>query len=413
MNKKMIVYFTIMASLITAGFFSIGVGPFKLSVFRMLVIMIFLMMGFDFLIIRLKRLTYHKSIRFSMIFMLFWFFYALLSVIWVKDFNGWLRSVYFIFLGVLLMFIMISYLTKKEDIVLALKFISVMIVAHNILGWFEVFTGRYFFLSSERLAEYIRKSLPVSMFGNTNDFALFLFFAIFILMICWANAENLKAKVFYAVTLFSSIILLVLTGSRASILGMILGLGVVLVSLLDRKKLTFLAKLSLLMLLIFVFFSPNFIKDIQTQVISQLSFNFSRQDSSDYVRMNLIRNGLSFLMQTNGLGTGAGNIEYWMANFALYNTEGITNIHNWWFEILVGYGVLTFALYSAFYARLVSFFSKKIRSSGGVIDKSLSIGITAMLIGFLVASVGSSTNISNEWLWVVWSIIIASQGLLQ
>lgn len=411
MNKKVIIYLTIMASFISAGFFSVNLGPYKLSVFRTLVAFILLKMFCELVIQKIKKPILNKSVKFSLIFMMFWFVYAILSAIWVYDFAGWIKSVYFIGLGFVLILIMLNYLVLKEDIVIAFRHVSVMIAAHNILGWFEVITGRYFFLSPEKISEYVRKGLPVTMFGNTNDYALFMFFSIFILVICWFNVKNQKEKYFYSILIPSSVILLILTGSRASILGMVIGTITLIVSILDRKKIKFLLFFIVFGMIILVFLTPNVFEGIQNQILMQFNFNFSRQDSSDYVRMNLIRNGLYFLFETKGFGTGAGNIEYWMVNYGRYNTEGIINIHNWWLEILVGYGVITFTLYLLFYIRLIVDFSRKIKADLSMLDKSLSFGITAMLVGFLVAAVGSSSNISSEWLWVVWSLIITYQGM--
>jgi len=75
--------------------------------------------------------------------------------------------------------------------------------------------------------------------------------------------------------------------------------------------------------------------------------------------MNLIRNGLVFLSSTFGFGVGAGNIEYWMEHNPVYNTSSITNMHNWWIEILVAYGVIIFILYIVFFAKLFMNFYRK------------------------------------------------------
>ena len=37
---------------------------------------------------------------------------------------------------------------------------------------------------------------------------------------------------------------------------------------------------------------------------------------------------------------------FWMINYGELYTGGIINMHNWWLEILVGYGIVIFILYS-------------------------------------------------------------------
>jgi len=35
------------------------------------------------------------------------------------------------------------------------------------------------------------------------------------------------------------------------------------------------------------------------------------------------------------------------------------------------------------------------------------------MVGFVIGSVSSSSNINNEWLWVYWGIAVAYQGMQQ
>ncbi len=58
-------------------------------------------------------------------------------------------------------------------------------------------------------------------------------------------------------------------------------------------------------------------------------------------------------MKTFGFGVGIGNVEYWMENFRVYETFGILNVHNWWVEILVNFGIFIFVRYVLFYSSLV------------------------------------------------------------
>lgn len=43
-------------------------------------------------------------------------------------------------------------------------------------------------------------------------------------------------------------------------------------------------------------------------------------------------------------------------------------------------------------------------------NKSISLSIFLSLIGFVIASLSSSSNIVKEWLWVYWAVVIAFQG---
>ena len=101
--------------------------------------------------------------------------------------------------------------------------------------------------------------------------------------------------------------------------------------------------------------------------------------ASVYVRINLIRNSFIFLWQHLGLGVGAGNVEYHMAHFQIYNTYGILNVHNWWVEILANYGILIFVGFVAFYlglfAKLYKAYSKLTNTSEKMICEALLVGL--------------------------------------
>ena len=43
--------------------------------------------------------------------------------------------------------------------------------------------------------------------------------------------------------------------------------------------------------------------------------------------------------------------------------------------------------------------------------KSMAFAICAIMVGFTIGSVSSSCNITNEFLWTFWAILIAFQGI--
>lgn len=333
------------------------------------------------------------------------------SLGWVKDYSSWLRSVYFIGLGFLCVIVFNKYLRNKTDILMVFKLIALMAVFHNLIGWYEISTGNYFFLSADRIFRYSRDSLPVSMFGNTNNLATFLLFSVFITYACAANTKNLILKLIYLATIISSIILLVMTKSRANILGLILA-SAVFVSLSVCNKRTRHTLLILLLGMFMIFLTyPEVLSNLFIMISRNLYFRFSDQTGSDVTRINLIKNGFLFLVKTFGFGIGAGNVEFWMASYGVYNTGQIVNMHNWWMEILTCYGIIIFIMYLLFYSKLFLSAYRKFKRSLDKMDTSISLGIMCCMAGYTLGSVSSSSNISSEWLWVFWAIAIAYQGM--
>ncbi len=309
------------------------------------------------------------------------------------------------------MLVFSKYLKSKLDILVAFQFIALMAILHNLIGWYEITTGNYLFLAVERVAAYTRKTYPVSMFGNTNDFATFMLFSVFIL---YALAQNVKKpflKLTYLATMLSSVYLLVMTSSRANILGLIIATAVFVYFSIRRRRSRNAIIVVLLSGFFVILFFPEVIVNAFSMISNELYFRFSADSGSDATRMNLIKNGFMFLLSTSGFGTGAGNIEYWMANYGVYNTGSIRNIHNWWMEILTGYGLIIFTMYIIFYVKLFLSALRRFKKASDEVDVSLSLGIMCCLAGFTIGGISSSSNIGSEWLWVFWAIVIAYQGI--
>ena len=357
------------------------------------------------------RLNNQKSNSYSIKFMFIWIIYAF-SLAWVKDYNAWMRNLFFLFIGLLSYIIISKYLKSKFDILLAFRLIFIMILIHNLLGWYEIYTNNYIFLSIDRIAKYTRLNHPVSTFGNTNDYATFMLFSVWVSYICLINAKNIISKFIYISLIISSVLLLISTSSRANLLGVILSMMLFIVLSMKRKKTRNISLALLGIVFLIVLLNPESIKSLFISINENLNINFSSQSGSDFVRINLIKNGLFFLISTLGFGVGAGNIEYWMSHKAMYNTGGVLNIHNWWLEILVGYGVVIFIMYIVFYFKLFRSFYRKFKYSRSKVDMSMSLGIMCFMIGYVIGSISSSSNISSEWLWVFWGIAIAYQGVV-
>jgi teichuronic acid biosynthesis protein TuaE len=411
---KILVYISIITSMIgSASVFAIDAGIFQLSLFRVSILLLFLYIIIKMLIKDKKiRLNNQKSNSYSIKFMFIWIIYAFFSLAWVKDYNAWMRTLFFLFIGLLSYIIISKYLKSKFDILLAFRLIFIMILIHNLLGWYEIYTNNYIFLSIDRIAKYTRLNHPVSTFGNTNDYATFMLFSVWVSYICLINAKNIISKFIYISLIISSVLLLISTSSRANLLGVILSMMLFIVLSMKRKKTRNISLALLGIVFLIVLLNPESIKSLFISINENLNINFSSQSGSDFVRINLIKNGLFFLISTLGFGVGAGNIEYWMSHKAMYNTGGVLNIHNWWLEILVGYGVVIFIMYIVFYFKLFRSFYRKFKYSRSKVDMSMSLGIMCFMIGYVIGSISSSSNISIEWLWVFWGIAIAYQGVV-
>lgn len=411
---KILVYISIITSMIgSASIFALDLGLVQLSLFRVSILLLFLYMAINIIIINKKiKLNNHKANSYSIKFMFIWIIYAFFSLAWIKDYNAWIKSIFFLSIGLMGFLVYSKYLKSKFDVLLAFRLILIMAVIHNLIGWYEVFTGNYMFLSINSIAQYTRLSFPVSTFGNTNDFATFMLFCFWITYICLINTKNFIFKTIHIFLMISSVFLLITTTSRANLLGFILSIIVFIVLCIRNKKNRNVLFVLFCLSFLIVLLNPEIIKNIFISINKSLNFDFSSLDGSDHVRINLIKNGLFFLISTLGFGVGAGNIEHWMSYEAIYNTGGVLNIHNWWLEILVNYGLIIFIMYLTFYVKLFKSVYRKFKHSRSKIDISISLGTMCFIGGYIIGSISSSSNINSEWLWVFWGIVVAYQGII-
>lgn len=201
---KKIAYLSVLTSLIGASIISVNLGFFQLSIFRSLIILISIILLMQVLYKKKIRLSSKTDFSYSIKFFLFWFIYAFMTLAWVKDYGDWVRAVYFLGLGILCIIIFSTIFKKTSDILIAFRIIAIMSIFHNVIGWYEINTGNYMYLSPDLIAVISRYNYPVSMFGNVNDFATFMLFSVFITYICAENSRKIIYKLIYIITMFSS-----------------------------------------------------------------------------------------------------------------------------------------------------------------------------------------------------------------
>src|SRR5690606_17923473 len=128
------------------------------------------------------------------------------------------------------------------------------------------------------------------------------------------------------------------------------------------------------------------------------------------IRWYLLLYGLRFVKESHFMGVGAGNVEAHMEAYR-HQLENIVNIHNWWAEILVNFGVIVFGLYVVFYGLLLWRLWKlaRLKSSPRVSPLVRWGALSSMLslIGYLCGGMFPSTSIHVTPMWIVYGIALA------
>lgn len=416
LNIKWLAYIAILVCPMGAKILSLSLGYGKISPFRLILLLSVLALVVAKPLIRI----YSKDNQYSVIFMYIWLLYAFLSVFWVIDLGAWEKAIFFISVGIVTSVVFINCFTSIFDVKRALFAFTMGITIQSLLGWYEVLTMNYLFIEIEPASMYafkrnlfgIQCGVPLGMVGNPNDFATLMFIGVLLAFILRKGMSNELIKLCLLGLQFSFILLIIISHSRAALLGTSISLIFVILMEIKQKHRIFLIGLFMIIFAFTVFFNLT---------SSDLFYvDFSNPNGSDSVRINLIKNGIDFVLQTFGMGVGAGQIENWIENRAVYYVSFYTNMHNWWIEILTGYGVFIFGAYLFYYVKLfVDFYRNYVRNGEErvlyeevILYKYTSLGLCAIMLGYILTGISSSSNFNSEYIWVFWSICITYQGIL-
>jgi len=283
----------------------------------------------------------------------------------------------------------------------------------------EFFTGQHFsnyYLDAAELQRFEASNYVASTFGNPNNYAFFLCSAFPFLLVGAYRAGRTSTRLLFAAAAMAAFALVFLTGSR-------LGTGVLVLQVITIflasgliRKLAIILFGVLLIALLRVG-APDAFETTTAQVTAQVQATFgdggegllyelrSNGALSAGVRLNLVRNGWDFSLDSALLGAGPGSFERLMSEGeGDYPTAGIVNPHSGWTEILVEYGLLIFILIGLFLAKIVTtgwraFRRDGLTHRGG--DGDFGLLTAGLAIGMPLLSMMNSTFLQPSVVWVL------------
>ncbi|MFV8805415.1 O-antigen ligase family protein [Aerococcus urinaeequi] len=417
----MLVYLIILVSSVFLGsnLIAVTLPVGQISIYRIFSLLVIPMVIF-FLIKDRKAFKIHRnSYATGMVTVyLFWWVWALCSVLWAISLGSWLQAMILLTLGISSI---VGIFLWTRDFVqwrTLIKAVWVMMTFLSIWGLLEITTNIYLLADLGKLDKYSTfvtqpwTRIPITYLANQNDYATLLLAALPINLILMNTTKNSLKKLLTLLCMLLSTFLIFQSGSRMSLLMALAFYGIyVLLGVrwdFTRKQVLTTGSIVLtLALLAFAFVPP--IRGMVTDLIYILPRPVI---SGDVGRMNMWRNGLMYLGKTFGLGVGAGNIEVWMEIFGPLPTNNIFNIHNWWLEILVGYGAFIFIAYVLGYALMIYRLFNLKKFVNRMHQKIMNALITFLLV-FIGASITSANNMLIEWHWVFFGLIIAYIGIIE
>ena len=409
--QKILLYITIIAGFIGPAFLIFPIGPIHFFPYRILLPLLWFVLVIQILVNRGKLAISHIKVRPYLQFLGLWLAYAILSMGWAFSKSDAVRDIIFLFMSVSVIYFTVYYLNDYKDLDRLYRLWFIVFGALLVLGVWEHLTWQHlpvsvYYLESRPYLKY----LPTGVFDNPNDYATYLALSIPFAVGLVRYTKSILIRLLGLATIVVAFYFIVIVGSRANILAVLLEIAFFVLFMTNIKQKFKIVVIAIICTIIAITFFPSIILPFFSEFSEQLSSLILRDQyrlDSVSIRLNLIKNGLMFLYSTFGFGVGAGNAEYWMSNFPIYNTLGILNPHNWWLEILVNYGILIFFGYIAMYIGIMKNLFHIWRKASNHKERMIAESLLLSLIGFLFASISSSSIIAFNPQWLLFAFALA------
>jgi len=415
---KIMIYLAFVSAVAGSALLSFDIGLLSIFPYRVILPVLWIFLFIAVVIDRKLPDASHIKVKYYLWFMLAWFLYALLSFTWADSKIDAIRGIFLLFTGLSLIFFPAFYFTRLEDFKRFFHLWLIILAALLVIGFLNIFAG-YQLIEFESLLQYTREDflpdesywmhLPRATFVHPNDYATYIALTIpFILTFIRYSRSRTKQLLGLAL-LFPTLFQLLLTGSRANLVAVALSVIFWFMFMLGRKEKIVLAVLGGSSALALIAKSPKYLREEFNSAMIKLAglITGSNIVHDDFIRINLIRNSFVFLVQHYGFGVGAGNAEYHMKNFRIYDTYVINNVHNWWIEVLVNYGVFIFTGYVVFFAGLLVALYKAYREiEDNPTEKMICEALLMGMVAFIPASMSSSSIMGFGPQWVFFAFVL-------
>lgn len=417
----MLFYLVILVSSVFLGssLFAISLPIGQMSIYRIFSLMVLPIIIFT-MVNRPKsfKINMNSTATLMVGVYVFWWIWAFVSVLWSISIGAWLQTMVLITIGVSSVVGIFLWTRDYLQWRTLIKAVWVMLTFLSLWGLFEVLTGTYFLADVGKLDKYSTFAtqpwtrMPITFFANQNDYATMLLAALPVNLILMNTTKHNLKKLLTLVCMILATLLIYQSGSRMSLL-MVFAFFIIYLALkirwdINRHWVQKGVIITLGVMVLAMVLLPS-VRDTFMDYIYILPRPYL---SGDTARVNMWRNGLTYFGRTLGLGVGAGNIEVWMETFGTLPTRSVFNIHNWWLEILVGYGVFVFAAYVLGYALMV-YRLFDLRRFASKAQRQVMNAIITFLIIFIGASITSANNMLIEWHWVFFGLMIAYIGIME
>lgn len=340
-----------------------------------------------------KIFTNNKMIRRSLIFLVIWTVYSILSIVKSKDIGNYIIINFFFVAGTFTIFFACNVINSEKQIIRIFKIIEFTMIINCC---YTIFLNM------------IKQGQIGGFYFNNNDMATVLLIAIPIEIFLLCHSKKFIEIIFRCATLMGYMYIIYILDSRANFIGLIieiiiyvLALGIVKRGAILKSKL--LTVVVIMSVITSIFFGAKVMVSTFGKIKIKPNYTYL---TSNTIRVNLILDGLELMKQNPILGVGAGNIDTYLENEAPYPTKGITKLHNLYLEILVSYGIIVFIIYIIFYAAMCIKLFKRLFQNENMSDVMMDLTFLVFWGSFIISCISSSTNLTKEWLWLLVGITL-------
>lgn len=378
------------------------------------------------LLLSLRGYKFSRPNTLSPIILYVMFAWYALSVLWAINRIYALQYLFYIICGLSIVVAMLLFVNTVEKQEKIFKAMAVVFLIEIFLSLLEVFTsfrlpvspyspyasffGREFEFDPSTPKEilFYLSAAPTGFRWNSNNLSVtmiillpfFLFYRN--TMIRWAGA-------------ISILVIIIFGGSRSAIMAYVFAL-VIWLMFFSLKR----AIIGLVLLVpAIVIFSLN-VESLQTSEnkrVAEMASSFSALNrylfkqanswDSIAIRQELLRNGVTALIDSEGLGVGGGGSR--AVAEALGGVAGkVTSMHNFWVEVFVDAGIVFGSLFVVWYVSisiLLYLIGKRSRNHS---IKYFSSSTSLAFVGFAVAAVAASSVIYFLPMWIMFGFAIVT-----
>lgn len=374
----------------------IGPSWLRLNLFRAL----FLISAFIFFlsgIIKKKIFISSGNNKTLFVFNVVWLGYALfVSVLLSNSIIASIESIIYIAIGFFVfLFVLDADSSNEGFIYLLLDSFLLGIVVNNIIALYEIYSSNYLFtLAVEKIPTFTKYRWAVTFYANPNNMCTMLTFATIIAYALFLYRKSFLNRLLYFFIIVSSLYIMIADNSESTFISAVIGLFIFTIIHMRLNKhysVKFLLLFATIVGVLIFYFD-----DLYSFIFGRVN-SITDETSSLGMRLSLSLNAIRNMIDYCFLGVGAGMSKYYV------EIGYVNDVHNWFTQVMVDYGLLFFVFYLYIYVFQIRIFKRSLLLEKNRL-KHITIGYFVILVMFFLFNISSSNNFTTEFIWCIWGI---------